>query len=302
MQRLIGRGDRIDRLAAAIKCARSHAFEVLENLTVYLKQSHQNDTHRSVALITARGFTIALSSLAFTAFSTGCSTASKETHYYRAVSEDGTVKNYYKLDISSSSELASSRFVSGYFDEQAVNQYFSEVTGGKQTLPGTTGTNSQAQGKPATITDTAISPKDVDSKAARIEPAGPGRNGTKLVLLLSSNSDAIANEIGAIADGQQISNLVGQILTREKQAELDAASLQLNKQYDRAGEIIELGAVTLRPENLKSSTQQERELSKAAILNMVNKIALSLGAPEPFDDLEAAKRWLSVNRARLERE
>jgi len=237
----------------------------------------------------------------------GCSTASKETHYYRAISEDGTVKNYYKLDISSSSELASSRFVSGYFDEQAVNQYFSEVTGGRQTLPDTTATNSQAsvahgQGKPATVTDTAISAKDVDSKAVRIEPAGPGRNGSKLVLLLSSNSDAIANEIGAIADGQQISNLVGQILSREKQAELDAASLQLNKQYDRAGEIIELGTVTLTAENLKTSTAQERELSKAAILNMVNKIALSIGAPEPFDDLEAAKRWLSVNRARLERE
>lgn len=274
----------------------TRANEVLENLTVYLKSTHRRFVSQICqSKILASGMALALFYLA------GCSTASRETHYYRAISEDGTVKNYYKLDITSSSELASSRFVSGYFDEQAVNQYFSEVTGGRQTLPGTT-PSTQSQSKPSTTTDTAVSPKDVDSSVTRIEPAGPGRNGTKLVLLLSSNSDAIANEIGAIADGQQISNLVGQILSREKQAELDSASLQLNKQYDRAGEIIELGAVTLTPENLKSSTKQERDLSKAAILNMVNKIALSLGAPEPFDDLEAAKRWLSVNRARLERE
>ena len=120
----------------------------------------------------------------------GCSHIS-EVHYFK--SKTGNPPNFYRLRITGSSFLSSSRYVSGYFDEQAVNNYFGEFS-----QP----TNGQF-GSPATNTQQIV-PID-----------GGAQEGTILLLLLSANSDAIADQIGAIAKSTDTANLIGGLLDRK---------------------------------------------------------------------------------------
>lgn len=107
---------------------------------------------------------------------TSCQSA-KELHYFKSGD------NYYRLRINSHSIASRSRYISGYFDEQAVEKYFSEM------------------GQP--------------DSAKVINWANHNPN-AKLIMILSSNSNSISEQIGNFANNEEILEVIARLANKEK--------------------------------------------------------------------------------------
>lgn len=108
--------------------------------------------------------------------------ATKELHYIK----EGD--NYYRLKIKQHSFLSSSRYMSGYFDPAAVDAYFGDVK------------KSEVQSNIAVL----------DKKSGKCS------GGRELVLILSSNSDAVAQEITSISDNAALFSLLQGLANQDK--------------------------------------------------------------------------------------
>lgn len=116
---------------------------------------------------------------------TSCSTFN-EVHYFKDSNKLNQIPNYYKVKVNGQTFLSSSRYMSGYFDKNAINLYFNEIKQNKGAKP-------------------------LDStKRDATEP------GDELVLLLSSNSKAISENLGALSKNQTVMNSIGYILQKDK--------------------------------------------------------------------------------------
>lgn len=126
-----------------------------------------------------------------------CSSFS-EVHYFKDRLKP--TSNYYKVEIKGHTMLSSSRYVSGYYDRGAVQAYFGELS------------------QPA------------KGKFIPLEENDERRTGQKeLVLLLSTNSDAIASSIGNLVKSKSVVNSLTLIVNKDKIAEANAVKSQLNK-------------------------------------------------------------------------
>ena len=134
----------------------------------------------------------------------------KEVYYFKdkiAVqqNEKAKVPNYYRVTIKGYSFLSSSRYVSGYFNQNALNLYFNQI---KQT-------------EDAKLFNTK---KDVDGNLALVT----NEDGNELVLVFSSSAKAIADQIGSIAKNQTILNSIAQITQKDKIREALTVKTDLN--------------------------------------------------------------------------
>jgi hypothetical protein len=133
--------------------------------------------------------------------SISCSSFS-EVHYFKdkvgIVSGDKkTVSNYYKVKICGYSFLSSSRYVSGYFNQDAINLYFNEIS-------------QPVNGK--LFTNTAVTNED----------------GNELVLVFSTNAKAITDQIGNISKNQSILNSMAQLTQKDKIIEAQSVKSDLS--------------------------------------------------------------------------
>lgn len=124
----------------------------------------------------------------------GCQTG-KEMHYFR----EGD--NYYRLRISEHSVSAKARYLAGFFDQHAVDMYFSDLS------------------------------KTIDSPIVFISPNsppsyGPSDGHRKLVIILSTNSDAIAEQIGAFASSEETLKLIADLANVDKINEIAEAQTE----------------------------------------------------------------------------
>lgn len=62
----------------------------------------------------------------------GCASSFAEKHFFKSVDQQGYTINYYRLKVNGSTFLSSSRYLSGYFDERAVDAYFNQITQPKE--------------------------------------------------------------------------------------------------------------------------------------------------------------------------
>ncbi len=104
--------------------------------------------------------------------------SSRELHFFK----EGD--NYYRLRIKQHAFLSSSRYISGYFDEQAVNNYFGDVQRG-------------------------------NSKIEHISSSGCKQEESDLVLILSTNSDVVSQEISGLAQSQELFALLNKVSLSE---------------------------------------------------------------------------------------
>jgi hypothetical protein len=109
---------------------------------------------------------------------TSCQTA-RELHYFKQGD------NYYRLKIKEHSFASRSRYLSGYFNEQAVEKYFSET------------------GHP----DSA--------KVSKWQPIKGDQKGT-LVMILSSNSNSISEQIGNMAGNEELLETIARLSHKDK--------------------------------------------------------------------------------------
>ncbi len=57
----------------------------------------------------------------------GCVSGFGETHFFRSESQRDGIPNYFRLTVSGYTVLCSSRYISGLFEEDIINQYFNEI-------------------------------------------------------------------------------------------------------------------------------------------------------------------------------
>ena len=120
-----------------------------------------------------------------------CSTF-REVHYFK--DNLAPTANYYKVNVKGSTLFSSSRYVSGYYDRGAVQTYFGEI---KQ----------PQKGKFPLV-------PIVDGQATTSQTEN--NKNKELVLLLSTNSDAIANGISNLVKSKTVVNSLSLLANKDK--------------------------------------------------------------------------------------
>ena len=237
-----------------------------------------------------------------------CASSFSEKHYFKSAiadpskpsaqggsgSADGAkIPNYFRLTVSGYTWLSSSRYVSGYYDDATLAAYFNEFTqpaGGR--LAGNSAPTSDSASAKAT-SGNGGAPKAND--VAPVQPLGQSLQGKQLVLILSSNSDEIANQIGALAANNQLtSSLVG-LLARGDFTAADDAERTLALDAARAKTAADLGARLLTALSAGLSKDQV----ESQLLPVANTLAADLGHQGNFKDLKDLADWLGANRERV---
>jgi hypothetical protein len=204
----------------------------------------------------------------------GCSSF-RETHYFKSVDAKGDSVNYYRLKVTGGTFLSSSRYLSGYFDESAVDAYFSEFVQPEKGGFATTGSSRNGQ-------------------EAAVRTLSASLEGKSLVLLLTTKTDAVAEGIQSIAQNEAIAATLSRIINRERLAAAREAAGELARAaaasaaLARAGDRLVLG--------LPDAPSQQA--AQQGLLDYSNRLVGYLGGP-PQASLDDAARWLQENRSRL---
>lgn len=203
----------------------------------------------------------------------GCSEF-KEVHYFK--DEAPSIPNYYRLKVKGWTLFTSSRYTSGYFDEKAVNEYFSETQLTSKGL---------SKGKTNNSGDTqAVQPIDTTLK------------GKKLVMILSSHSDAVASQIGSYVENENTMNAIALLVNRGQYQELVQAELSTELENVRNRVLLDKGDLLIDGIDPDFTTA---EVASAQMLEYVNALAQYLGRSEPFTNLSEARIWFNYNRGHL---
>jgi hypothetical protein len=128
---------------------------------------------------------------------TGCQSI-RELHYFK--DKAGNPPNYYRLSIRGRAFLSSSRYLSGYFDEEAVNYYFGEITQPKDGKFDPSGAPTAPEQEP---------------EKNGIVSVDNALHGKKYVLLLSTNSDAISSAFGSFVESKETQEELAQVLNQQ---------------------------------------------------------------------------------------
>lgn len=193
----------------------------------------------------------------------GCMSRFNEQHFFAAA--DPKVDNLFRVKVSGYTLLATSRYLSGYFDESAVDAYFNEF--------------SQPEGG-------ALRPSPSDDQRGAVVPVNADPN-TRLVLFLSSNSDAAADQIGAIAQNENVAAALERIINRDQIIGADRANRRSGRLMAEGRRLVANGKSVIDPLGA-SSTEGETE---QAFLLLTNQLAQALGRRRDFGSLEAARQW-----------
>lgn len=216
------------------------------------------------------GFTLA-------ALLAGCSISFQETHYFKSgTASPSAVPNYYRLTVQGRAVVSSARYISGYFDEDTINTYFNEYT------------------QPA---GAAIYPPTRPAATGEAQPVAKGLQDKKLIMILSSNSDEVANQIGALAASKQFTASLAGLMARDQYKLAYDTEQRLSVDRGLAKKIAEVGDQLLKQIPADAPPDQTQQL----LLEFINLLAADLGYEGAFANLESAAQWLNFNRARLSR-
>jgi|GEM_PF-5405783 len=198
----------------------------------------------------------------------GCNARFTETHYF-ASTDQKTNKpiNYYRVTVDGRVFGGDARYLSGYFDPDAVEAYFGEFS------------------QPDSATFAAQPRKTGDEP--EIESVDPRKANRQLVMILSSNSDKVANEIGTIAQSQQLAGSLAVLASGDRLRELEDASSAAKRRNAQ---------VTLTIRQLSAAFEALGDTPSAAdldrrLLPLFNELARVLGATETFTTFEQAAAW-----------
>lgn len=265
---------------------------------------------------------IVLSLLLFTS----CSVF-RETHYFKDKIEDDevfssekSISNYYKVKIKGWAFLSSSRYVSGYFDTQAVNQYFNEISqpqngrffsnkanqvdpskkkdeskpkqGDQEQNPSdgsgaTVPNNGQQSENP---TPDASKPKK-DKSDDQIQDGSFNESGEELVLILSSNADAVATEIKNTSINNDILKSLTLLSHKDKIEKANALATEksgVNKKID-----LYVLKVDAQIGNIKESSSLEH--NQSILFQLLKSELKDMGVNKDFDSFDELKSWYHEN-------
>jgi hypothetical protein len=204
----------------------------------------------------------------------GCFTVIDEKHYFQSLRGE-RVTNYYRLRVSGGAAFSSARYISGYYDERAVDLFFNEL----KTTPTTDATRSALF--PETL-------KDPGTEEV-IKPLSPTDQTGAFVIVLSTNARAVTDAIGQFAENQAVADAITNIVNRD-QILGGGASSEVSANAARTRELEQLFA------RVPADATPGRDETVTAYLRIVGAIARAEGHTAPFADLDSARRWLEAGR------
>lgn len=187
----------------------------------------------------------------------------REVHYFRSGD------NYYRLAVSARAFASKSRYIAGYFDENAVDNYFSELTK-KDTV---NYFYKSANGK-----------GEKDSKSLEINP------NSKLVMILSTNSDAVSDQIGNLAQNDQTLEILARLANKDKINENSDLNTKITSILSENKAILTTGDLFI------NSIEDHDVKSQNVILNYLNFISTIKKLNFNFNSVNDAYEWLGKNK------
>lgn len=236
----------------------------------------------------ARSALVALSFLA------ACSSARIHEVYHFPGTRNGEVVNYYRVEVKGRVHGTQLRYLSGFFDNNALDRYFnsfSQPDDGIFVPAASAASGSQPKSNAVLLENKAETtlPRPQADETRDADPSGKGR---KLVLLLSQSTEAIAEAIGELAQTEAFAGVVGRLVFRDQ----IAAAQSQRRSADR----LERDLAAARTEAVElASRLEDDENTEAELLQFANQLSAALGAKEPFESAKEAVRWLKENSAEL---
>jgi hypothetical protein len=224
----------------------------------------------------------------------GCTATVMDRHHFATVDpQTNEIVNIFRVTVRGSAQMSNVRYISGYYDQRAVDLFFNEVRSSALPTDGSGGavesifrTGDCPAGKPVS--------ECVSERNARLQliPVGndSGQQGA-FVMILSTSADAIAGTIGAFAETDVVIGSAMYLATRsdrENAAAVDARSAVTGRM--RTAAMTELNSL------LTGASSADRDGRKAIYLQMLNAAAAGLMPDRPphFTEVEQARMWFAA--------
>lgn len=223
----------------------------------------------------------------------GCATDFRESHFFKSGGENefGPTVNYYRVNVKGSTLISSSRYVSGYFDPEAVDIYFNEIH-----QPANAAIRPANKPKDGAGEGGEGDEEQTESGAEPARPVAPSLEGKDLVLILSTNSEEVANQIGALASNQQFTTALAGLAARKDFADAADAEYRLRSSKARAKDLATLGQQTIGG----LAADAGRPDAERAAMIVINRLAYDLGSVTSFQTLDEAATWFDRNRGKID--
>lgn len=218
------------------------------------------------------------------AFTASCASFHEE-HYFVARDPVGTPVNFFRLCIDGNTGLSRMRYLSGYYDERAVDLYFNEVKNAPDAassgeIPPLFTPNLKNPGTDTTLT-----------------PLTPAEGHGALLMIFSSNPNTVANTIGQFAETQQAADAITNLVNHGKLGELRSQARQQATTSLRftaaATELTTL--LTTFPTTVTTAADQAQ--ARTSALATLKSLAISLGGDGSFTTFPEANTWFAAQRA-----
>jgi len=208
----------------------------------------------------SKGMALLVLALVFIA---GCQ-GGRELHYFK----EGD--NYYRLSIRQHAFLSSSRYVSGYFEQTAVDRYFGELA------------------RPDSAKLTAITAGNIGDASRPCETGMTNRtDGAKLVMVLSTNADAVTDQISNLAKNDQLLQTIARLTHGDAIKETKELRRGLVRQQK-----LDLALVAAGEQYLATLDANATEVQlRSQLLAYLNYSATLYGERVSFQNVEEARIW-----------
>lgn len=195
--------------------------------------------------------------------------AIRENHYFRDnIDDQADLSNYYKVTVKGRTLFMSkTRYYAGYFDPTAVDAYFNEFN----------------QPKNGRLRD-----------STSIQPLNPDNANKQLVMIMSSNADDFAAQIGNMAQSKETLNSVLSIGNEGNYRRLKEVKSGLDGLV-----VVNRGIATTGESLINKLNEQTLAQRRANLLQYVNVLAAQLGSNQTFNSLSAASQWYNQSRSVL---
>lgn len=215
-------------------------------------------------------------------FCSACATTFDESHYFQSLDpHNGQPTNYYRLKVSGYGAMSSTRYISGYYDERAVDLFFNEVKASPTAENGT--------GLQTLFVDNQKLPGETDV----LKPLSPSTHNGAFVMILSTNASSVARTIGQFAENQVVADAVTNLANRDVLLrDTNAALIAANRANATASELARLMAL------VPASDAASAEEAETALLRILNALGTGLSSsPTTFQSFDEAEIWFAGQSA-----
>lgn len=204
---------------------------------------------------------------------TRCATGFQETHYFKSVNpKTGEAVNFFKITIDGTTSMTKSRYVSGFYNQKAVEYFFNEFR------------------SPA-------------SQELRLEPVGVATNDRRadgeegaFVLILSTNAKAVADTIGEMTDNEALTKAFNRLLRSDDIEAAERALASVEAVSDAArGSYSDITRTVADLDGLVQAGASSERLKQQAV-RIVGAIAAALGHADAITSFADAKSWLKFEK------